>query len=117
MKLPNHDKAIVPSRKITDYLLSSAHRDGHSKAAFFFRFGFTLESWQILAASLLQHAAKHEVTKLEETPFGTRYVIEGELETPDGRAPLVRVVWFIEIGAEIARLATTYPLVKGTSDD
>lgn len=109
MKLPNYDKAIVPRRKITDYLLSSAHRDGHGKAAFFSRFGFTPESWQTLAGALLRHAAKHEVAKIEETPFGTRYVIEGELETPDGRTPLVRVVWFIEIGAEMAHLATDYP--------
>jgi len=109
VKLPNYDRATVPHRKITDYLLSSAHRDGHGKAAFFSRFGFTPESWQTLAGALLQHAAKHEVAKIEETPFGTRYVIEGELETPDGRTPSVRVVWFIESGAETARLATAYP--------
>lgn len=109
MKLPNYNQAIVPRRKITDYLLSSAHRDGHGKAAFFSRFGFTPESWQTLAEALFHHAAQHEIVKMEETPFGTRYVIEGELETPGGRTPIIRVVWFIEIGEEMPRLVTAYP--------
>jgi hypothetical protein len=112
MKLPNFEKAIIPREKITDYLLSSSHRDGRGKAAFFALFGFTSQSWQILAGALLQHAAEHEVAKIEETPFGTRYVIEGELMAPVGRAPIVRVVWFIELGAELPRLATAYPQRK-----
>lgn len=90
MKLPNHDRALVPREKIVNYLLSPSHRDGRGKAAFFSRFGFTPESWHTLAGALLRHAARHEVAKAEATPLGTRYVIEGELETP--------------------RLATAYPL-------
>lgn len=110
MKLPNHERALVPREKITDYLLSPIHKDGRGKAAFFSRFGFTPESWQTLAGALLRHAARHEVAKADATPFGTRYVVEGGLETPDGRAPLVRVVWFVETGEETPRLATAYPL-------
>lgn len=110
MKLPNHERALVPREKVVDYLLSRTHRDGRGKAAFFSRFGFTPESWQTLAEALLRHAARYEVAKAEATPFGTRYVVEGELETPDGRAPSVRAVWFVETDEEIPRLATAYPL-------
>ncbi len=110
MKLPNYDKAVVPREKIVDYLLSLAHRDGRSKAVFFSSFGFLVYAWQTLAAALRHHAAAHEVAKIEPTPFGTRYVVEGELGTPDGRTPLVRVVWFIDTGEDIPRLATAYPL-------
>ena len=110
MKLPNFERAIIPREKITGYLLSPSHTDGRSKAAFFARFGFTVASWQTLAGALLRHAETHEVAKIEVSPpFGTRYVIEGNLETPDGRAPLVRVVWFIDIDEEIPRLVTAYP--------
>ncbi|HEY0323596.1 MAG TPA: hypothetical protein VGC66_21750 [Pyrinomonadaceae bacterium] len=112
MKLPNFEKAIVPREKITDYLLSFSHRDGRGKAAFFALFGFTTQSWQTLAGALLQHAAEHEVAKIEETHFGTRYVIEGELKTPVGRAPTIRVVWFIDLSEEIPRQATAYPQRK-----
>ena len=110
MKLPNYERPLVPREKIVDYLLSPIHKDGRGKAAFFSRFGFTPESWQTLAEALLRHAARHEVAKAEATPFGTRYVVEGGLETPDGRTPLVRVVWFVETGEETPRLATAYPL-------
>lgn len=109
MKLPNNDKAIVPREKIEDYLLSHTHRDGRSKAAFFTQFGFSADVWQTLAEALLQHATEHEVAKVETSPFGTRYVIEGELHTPDGRAPLVRVIWFVDNGTGTPRLATAYP--------
>ncbi len=109
MKLPNYDKAIVPREKIVAYLLSHAHRDGRSKAAFFTQFGFSADVWQTLAEALFRHATEHEVAKIETSPFGKRYVIEGELHAPDGRAPLVRAVWFVGDGANVPRLVTAYP--------
>ncbi len=110
MKLPNHEKAIVPREKIVDYLLSLSHRDGRSKAIFFSSFGFSIEDWQTLADALRHHAAMYEIAKIESTPFGTRYVVEGELVASDGRTPLVRVVWFVGTDEDAPRLATAYPL-------
>jgi hypothetical protein len=110
MKLPNTERAVVPSRKITHYLLSSAHRDGQHKAEFFSSFGFTIEAWEELAAALLTHARQHEVVETVTTPFGQNFVIEGALPAPDGRSPEVRVVWFIAKNSETATLATAYPL-------
>jgi hypothetical protein len=107
----------VPETKIVDYLLSLTHPVGRNKAIFFIQFGFAIERWEILAEALLAHAAEHEVAKLESTPFGTRYVIEGGLTTPDGRAPIVRVVWFIENDTEIPQLVTAYPLKVAEDDD
>ena len=92
MKLPNLAGAIVPQVKLTDYLLCPAHPYGRHKAAFFNRLGFTAESWQTVASALLRHASDYEVATIEHTPFGTRYTIEGELTTPDGRTPLLRMV-------------------------
>jgi hypothetical protein len=110
MKLPNVDKTIIRREKITDYLLSPTHRDGRGKAGFFTRFGFTADAWETLADALRLHATEHEVAKIEATPFGTRYVVEGGLGAPDGRTPQVRVIWFIETGSDVPRLATAYPL-------
>jgi hypothetical protein len=67
----NYEQAVVSERKIVTYLLSVTHRDGRSKAAFFMRFGFTSDSWEILANALRRHVADHEVAEVEETPFGT----------------------------------------------
>ena len=110
MKLPNADRAIVPGRKITRYLLSTAHRDGQHKAGFFRSFGFRLEAWEELASALLDHARKYEVVETVPTPFGRNFVVQGALNAPDGRSPEVRVVWFIAKNAETATLATAYPL-------
>jgi hypothetical protein len=110
MKLPHAENAVVPDRKITQYLLSTTHRDGQHKAEFFLRFGFKLEAWEELASALLDHACNHHVVEIVPTPFGRNFVVEGRLPAPDGRSPNVRVVWFIANNEEIATLATACPL-------
>lgn len=56
------------------------------------------------------HAAAHEVSTTEPSPFGLRFVVEGPIQAPDGRTPLIRVVWFVQMGQQVPRLATAYPL-------
>lgn len=114
MKLPNAEKALVPRAKIVHYLLDLTNENGKAKALFFLAFGFSTESWQVMAQALTQHAREHDVTKIEERPpFGVHYVIEGMLNTPDGRNPAVRVVWIIDDGDDVPRLVSAYPLSKG----
>jgi hypothetical protein len=110
MKLPNNDSAVIPRRKLTDYLLNEWHEEGRGKALFFEQFGYSINTWEALAAALTMHAQTHEVVKVEQTPFGTRYVIEGILDALDGRTPFVRVVWFIDRDSTVPRLVTAYPL-------
>ena len=112
MKLPNLPLAQVHREKIVGYLLSPTHRDGRHKHDFFIRFGFRPEAWEQLADALIQHASDYEVSSQQQTPFGVRYVIEGALRCPDGRRPLVRVVWFIDSEEEVPRLVTAYPLER-----
>jgi hypothetical protein len=112
LKLPNYQQAVVPERKITAYLLSPTHPDGSSKEKFFTAFGFSLNDWEKLKNALIGHIADNEVTKVEDTPFGTRYVIEGAILTPDNRNPLLRSVWFIETEESIPKFVTAYPLVR-----
>jgi hypothetical protein len=79
MKLPSFEQATIPQAKITEYLLSLSHEDGRSKAKLFMSFGFSRESWEELAEALRNHAMDHEVTNIETSPFGIRYIIEGEM--------------------------------------
>jgi hypothetical protein len=110
MKLPNAHLASVWREKITDYLLNPGHRYGASKAHFFFEFGFELESWEVLAESLRDHAMRHEVNRTRQALWGPRFEIDGELSTPDGRMPRVRTVWQLDQGEIAPRLITAYPL-------
>ena len=109
MKLPDLGNAVVSREKVEGYLLSFAHRTGRFKAQFFADLEFSPDSWEVLADALKRHAAAYEVAESQDTEFGTRYIIEGALETPDGRAPGVRVVWFVERGETAPRLVTAYP--------
>jgi hypothetical protein len=110
--LPNPDEAFVPRAKIVDYLLSLEHPEGRGKASFFRGHGFTDERWENLAEALRRHAIQNDLKRTEPSPFGTRYIIEGEMETPDGRRPRVRVVWFVGITETVPRLATAYPMAR-----
>ena len=85
MKLPYADRLEVPQAKVVQYLLSLTHRAGRGKAGFFSTFGFQVSAWEVLADALRQQARDNAVTLSEDTPFGTRYIIEGPLITPNGR--------------------------------
>jgi len=108
--LPNAERAIVARGKVVDYLLSEVHPDGRGKARFFAAHGFSTANWETLAAALQNHANAHGVAGKVQTPFGDRYVVEGEFLSPDGRKPLVRTVWFIRTGHEVPELVTAYPM-------
>lgn len=112
MVLPNRELAVVSPAKITDYLLSETHPDGRHKCQFFKAFGYSLDQWELLADTVRQHLLDYEVRKIEDSPFGTRYVVEGIISTPDRRTPLLRSVWFIRQGEDIPQFVTAYPLAS-----
>ena len=109
MKLPRATRARVDGGKIVGYLLSPHHPDGRSKAAFFGAFGFSLVRWELFAAALRDQGARGEVTAIATSEYGTRYSVDGIIETPDGRNPRVRTVWIIDEDRE-PRLITAHPL-------
>lgn len=110
MNIPNAEQAVVDRDKITDYLLCPQHPTGASKAEFFCRFGFTLKDWRRLADALRAHGARCPVVKSVASEYGIRYIVDGALETPDGRNPRVRSVW-ISAGPDfVPRLITAHPI-------
>lgn len=89
MKLPNSAQAIVERGKIQDYLLNPAHPDN---------------------AQAFRHLAETaEVAQFSESPHGKKYVILGRIESPDGKAALVKTIWIVDTGLNVARLVTAYP--------
>ena len=111
-KLPNAERATVPEAKITLYLLNPGHHAGGSKAAFFLRFGFTVELWQQFGWALRRHAMDNEVALSEETKYGMRFVVDGPLVAATGDVLNVRASWFINPGADVPRFVTAHPLPK-----
>src|SRR5437868_6697659 len=114
MKLPNLEQAVVSEEKFTGYLLNAHHPDGASKAAFFASQGFTAENWQELTQALRRIAETADVSRVVDSVHGRKYIIEGLLETPSGKSPVVRTVWIVDQGGDVPRLVTAYPQEKGT---
>ena len=114
MHLPNADRARVPRRKLTAYLLAPEHQEGGPKAAYFISRGFRLEAWEFFAERLREHAASHPVTEPERDQYGTTYAVEGPLRIPGGgftELP-VRSVWIVPASQSTPRFVTAYPITS-----
>jgi len=109
MELPNKFRVQVPLEKVTDYLLSETHAVGKSKAKYFRSYGFTDATASDLAHGLLEIAKNTLVESSERSPYGTKYVVDGELETPNGDMIRVRTIWIIENDDDTPRFVTAYP--------
>jgi hypothetical protein len=109
MKLPNAHLAIVEQEKITGYLLNTAHPDNGGKASFFRMLGFRDGDWQIFATALRALANAGQVAKQLESAHGKKYVVDGRIEIPSGKSPMVRSVWIVDRGLAAPRFVTVYP--------
>ena len=110
MQLPHLDEAHVSESKISGYLLADDHASGRSKALFFSNLGFRKDQPAALRRALLQHAVGNAVSSVQQTSFGTKYLIDGRIFGPNGTAAAIRSIWFIEVGERGPRLITAYPL-------
>lgn len=110
MTLPHAAGRVVPLRKIAGYLLNRVHEEGASKAAFFERFGFSIDAPETLAAALHDHPVRNDVVRTVRGAFRTKYIVRCTIETPDGRNPCVVSVWAAEEADPTRpRLLTAYP--------
>jgi hypothetical protein len=109
MKLPNVQLALVEPEKIADYILNPAHPDNGGKATFFLGLGFRRNECGPLAAAFRKVAESHPVAKSMASPHGKKYIVDGRIETPGGKKPLVRTVWIVDLGLDKPRLVTAYP--------
>lgn len=95
MVLPQNDNVLIPRKKLIDYILSETHATGKFKAKYFRSLGFDEANISLF---------------IESSPYGTKYVIDGDLKTPSKRTVRVRTVWVIEKGQKRPRFITVYPV-------
>ena len=62
-----------------------------------------------LSKALRASANQGKVTQSLKSPHGQKYVMVGRIESPGGKSPLVRTIWIVDSGSEVARLVTAYP--------
>lgn len=101
---------FIDDSKVSDYLLSVQHRVGGAKARFFLSLGFSQSRCAEFSEALKRHALENEIKNREVSEYGTKIIIEGPLQCPDGRLPIIRTVWIIDAGVIFPRLVTAYPV-------
>jgi hypothetical protein len=109
MRVPHANMAMVSEEKITGYLLNPSHPDGAGKAQFFTRVGFNTETWQDLANALRELVERSTITQQVDSQHGTKYIVDGFINTPLRSTVAVRTIWIIDTGEEVPRFVTAYP--------
>jgi len=108
MKMPYCSSANIAIEKITEYLLSLSHPRGSMKARWFNTLGYDIQKPNELVESLLSLACL-DVQASEETDYGTKYVIVGNITGPNGRSAKVKTIWILTVGNVAPKLVTAYP--------
>ncbi len=106
MKLP--EPLEIERGKVRDYLLSRTHPVGRFKARVFAALGFDVGLEAEFVAEVLRLARAGDVEENEQTPFGAKYTVSGELIGPLG-SRAVSTVWFRASGGGAVRLVTVRP--------
>jgi hypothetical protein len=110
-KLPSSGGLLVERQKILGYLLNEQHPQGAGKAKFFRMIGFKAQEWHVLANALRKHGAERETASHTRTPFGDKYRVACEVDSPVGLSNCIVTVWIVEAKKQ-ARLVTAYPEKK-----
>ena len=110
MKLPNRENAYVTFEKIRYYLISETHPIGKWKAKIFHSYGFNDTNIEFLIKGLLTIVNTEEIEDIVKSVYGTKYVLDGSLQTPEGKFLKVRTIWIIERGKTQPRFVTAYPI-------
>lgn len=109
MPIPNAESAFIPPEKLSAYLLNLAHPVGGPKARWFISLGYRPDNPEQLESDLLEIVRSSSDYVDEQTRFGVKYVVYGELRTPNGSRANVRTVWITEIDMPQPQLVTAYP--------
>ena len=112
MKLPRNRDAIVQDGKLASYLLSDTHPVGKAKARYFRSLGYSTANAEQLKDDLIAIAASNEVTETIDTPFGTKYLVDGNIISPIGIRAMLRTIWILEKGEVYPHFVTAYPIDK-----
>jgi hypothetical protein len=109
MTVPNSERAIIATEKLTGYLLNVSHKRGGPKARLLQGLGYRSDNPQSLESDLRTQHLSLDVTRTHENAYGVVYEIEGPIKTPSGRTVRFCSVWQVDTGTDLPRFITMYP--------
>ncbi len=89
MKIP--ENAIIPSDKLTKYLLIFKQKNDKSK--YLLQGGFTLDNWQELKQAINKLIQENEAIEDITDQYGTYYQVIGQLQGLNNQNLLVMTIW------------------------
>ena len=90
-------------------MLSDIHPVGRAKALFLKNLGYDNTNAELLANDLLKIAREQVVLDVRASEYGTKYIIDGMVQTPNGSTVAMRTVWIVETNDSQPRFVTAYP--------
>ena len=109
MPIPNAEFAFIPPEKLSGYLLNLSHPAGGPKARWFISLGYHPDNPDQLETDLLEIVHKSSDYVDEQTRFGVKYMVRGQLQSPGGSLANVRTIWITETNVPQPWLVTAYP--------
>ena len=93
--LPGGEQAAVDPRKIREYILNPLHPVGKHKARVFAaKLGLIAKDEPALSTALAMAASAFEAHEIFSDEYGTRYVIDFDMEH-ENRTALIRSAWLV----------------------
>jgi hypothetical protein len=105
VKLP--EQVVISQDKLLRYLLLP--REENDKSKFLAAAGYTLATWEVLEHDLHQFAMRQEISELETSAYGIKYLVRGTLNGPNGRTLHVVTVWISIAATGETRFVTLFP--------
>lgn len=94
MKLPNGDRAEIPTQKLVGYCLNPNHPSGKHKAKVFASaLGITADNIEVLYNLIQKAAIEGEVIQESTTEFGQQFKVEWII--PETKNIKLRTIWEI----------------------
>ena len=109
MPIPDADRAIIATEKLTAYLLNPSHRRGGAKARLLLSLGYRTDAPEVLESDLRARHLSLNATRTSQNPYGVVYEIDGPITTPSGKILRFCSIWQIDTGSEVPRFITMYP--------
>lgn len=106
--LPNADRAVIETHKLSGYVLNPAHPQGKHKARVFESvLGLTQADVEILRDALQVAVQSEEAVMIDKDRYGVRYQLDFEMTTQTGAA-MIRSGWIIRADEDYPRFVTCY---------
>ncbi|ANV85275.1 hypothetical protein AWQ21_13380 [Picosynechococcus sp. PCC 7003] len=96
---------LISQAKLTQYLLILLPKNDKSK--FLSQAGYTFDNWQDRHDHLKTLAMKGKSEFLQQTPYGKKYKIKGELQGLGHKTLKVATIWMV--ADKIAKFVTLIP--------